>query len=373
MSNWLADTIDNVGTFFNAPDWGISESQAGGRTSNTGRVPYSGNTTNNRSQAIGDLVNTSYNQNQAWDYLQNQQREAQNRLSEGGQTGYSQGDGNGSSVYNGPNYAQQNAAAIGQLGQSESTINNALNRLGVQQDIAFGNLDKNYGTRTNELNTQKATNENNYNQSTTQNQQSFRGNKNVINDQASSGLTGLQRLLGSYGAVGSDLGLAGRAVGDVASQQNAGAGQNFSQNQQSLDTNWGNYRNEWDNERKKVDDWRNQQRQQVEQQTLTTRQDLLSKLGDIRGQIAAARGGNYASSAQPFLDQANGLSSRIDQLGAFNPTYTGVTPQYQAPELSSYDTGNGATIGAAQGQVGGMNTPFLNALLGNRDKKQQLV
>lgn len=360
---FLGDSIDNVGTFFNLPEWGISEGQAGGKTVNTGRVKPSGTASNS------PLLNGAH-----------QTQQVLNNMNFGGgqQTKRNDGvvtDGGGGTVYNGgTNYAAQNAAAISQLGQSESVINNALARLAPQLDIAFGNIDRNYSTRQNELNTTRDSSEKQYKTQTTQNQQSFRGNKNVINDQASSGLRGLQRLLGSYGAVGSDMGLAGRAVSDVASQQNSGAGQAFSQNQQSLDTNWGNFQNQFENEKRKVDDWRNQERQKVEQQSLTTRQDLLSKLADIRGQMAAARGGSYASSAQPFLDQANSFSSRIDQLGAINPTYTGVTPQYQEATLDSYDTGNGASIGVRNPLMGGLNTPFLNSLLGGRDKeRKQLV
>lgn len=64
MSNWLADSIDNVGTFFNLPDWGVSENQGGGATSNTGRVKYSGTTDSQNGKTIGNLVNTYYQSNQ---------------------------------------------------------------------------------------------------------------------------------------------------------------------------------------------------------------------------------------------------------------------------------------------------------------------
>lgn len=278
---------------------------------------------------------------------------------------------NNNIVNNTPNYSVINANALAQLGQSEGVINNSLNRLDGQLGIALGNIDTTYNQRVNELNSKRSANENSYNTSTTQNRQSFRTNKNTINDQASQGLRGLRRLLGSYGAVGSDMGLAGQAVTDVASAQNAGAGQNFSQNQQALDTNWGNYKNEWDNEKRNTDDWRSQQRNSAEASSKSTRQDLLSKLADIRGQQAQARGGSYAAGAQPYIDQANALSARIDELGRLNPTYTGVTPTYTAPTLASYSTGNGAVTRLKQQAAGGLNTPYLNALLGN-DKKKTL-
>lgn len=292
-----------------------------------------------------------------------------------GQTGNSTINGNTPDQNNSttitPNYSQINANALAQLGQSAGVLNNALGRLDNQLGIARGNINTQADTRNNELTSAFNQNKNSYDTSTTQNSQNYRTNKNVINDQASQGLRGLQRLLGSYGAVGSDLGLAGQAVADVASAQNAGAGQTFSQNQSNLDTNWGNYKLADDQERKKVADWRTQQLNNAEASSNTTRQDLLSKLADIRGQEAQARGGSYAGGAQPYLDQSNALSARIDELGRLNPTYTGNTPTYTAAPLSSYQTGNGAVTKLSNTVANGLNTPYLNALLG-RDKKNQV-
>ena len=366
MSNWLADTIDNVGTYFNLPDWGISENQAGGATSNTGRVPYSGVTNTAKGQAIGNLVNTRYDANQAVNNILN----GMNFDTGSGQA--QTGPPTTSTTYNTPNYAVQNAGAISLLNQSGNTVQNALNRLPGQLDIALGNIGTQYNQRNNELQSGFDQSQNQYNQSTTQNSQNLRSNKNTINDQASSGLRGLQRLLGARGAVGSDMGLAGQAVSDVVSAQNAGAGQTFAQNQQNLDQNWGNYGNQFENERRELGDWRSQQESSARAQSATTRQDLLSKLADIQGQIGAARGGSYASSAQPYLDQANALSGQIDALGRLNPTYTGSTPTYEAAPLSSYSTGNGATIASNAAGGGGLNTPLAQYASWKRQKKTAL-
>lgn len=279
---------------------------------------------------------------------------------------------NDTTTYGGYGSAAAQNNAIAQFNQSAGIVQNALDRLPGQLDIARGNINTAYNTGINELNSQRSANEQNYSQSSLQNSQNLRSNKNTINDQASQGLRGLMRILGSYGAVGSDLGLAGRTVADVASAQNAGAGQNFSQNQQNLDTNWGNYKSAFDNEKRKRDDWRTGQLNQAEAQSSSTRQDLLSKLAAIRGDEAAARGGSYVGAAQPYLDQANALSARIDELGRINPTYTGNTPTYTAAPLSSYSAGNGAVTSLQDRVQGGLNTPFLNMLLG-RDRRENQV
>lgn len=271
-----------------------------------------------------------------------------------------------------PNYSAINANALSQLSQSEGLINNALNRLGSQLDIAKYNIGQTYGQRSNELDTGYKNSQNTYNTSTTQNQQGFRTNKNAINDQASAGLRGLLRMLGSRGAVGSDLSLASRTVMDEATAQNAGAGQTYAQNQSSLDSNWGNYKNTFDTERKKLNDWQTQQLNNAEQQSLTSRQDLLSKLANIRGEMAAARGGSYARGAQSYLDQANALSGQIDQLGRFTPTYTGTTPVFTPAPLSSYDTSNRAAASLQNNPAVVADTPYLNMLL-EKDKQKSLV
>lgn len=291
----------------------------------------------------------------------------------------SQDDG---TVYNGgggfatgyatPNYAAQNADKIAQLQKGADTIQDGLNRLPSQLDIATANINSQYGQKNNELDSGFNQTKNQYDTSTTQNQQSFRTNKNSINDQASQGLRGLMRSLGAYGAVGSDLGVAGQAVSNLQSQQNAGAGQTYGQNQSSLDTNFGNYKNQFNNEKNKLKDWLTQNLNNAQSQSLTTKQTLLAKLADINGQMGAARGGSYSGSAQPYLDQANALSGEIDNLGKLNPVYTGITPVYNAPTLSSYNAGNPAEIGIGGNGTSASNMPLL-ALLAQQDKRRQGV
>lgn len=258
---------------------------------------------------------------------------------------------------------------LARFDQSIGLVNSSMNRLGGQEGIALGNIDRNYSTQQNELNTGKTNAQRQYDTSSTQNRQNLVSNRNTINDQASQGLRGLQRMLGAYGAVGSDQQLASNAVTDQSNLQRNGAGQTYSQNQQGLDTNWDTFQGEWDNNKRKLDDWKTQQQNEVRSRTLTTKQDLLSKLADLQGQRAALIGGSYTGSAQPYLDQAQGLAGRIDALGRINPTYTGKGPTYTNRPLDSYDTGNAATGSIAASAAGG-NSPYLAMLLGqDRERK----
>lgn len=288
--------------------------------------------------------------------------------------GYSTYTGGGSGAGAVTSYAAPviDQAALQQYDQSIGVLNDGIGRVDTQLGVATGNIDRNYSTKLNELTSARASNEGNYKDSSVSNQQSYRTNKNAINDQTSAGLRGLMRQLGAYGAVGSDMQLASGAVNDDASAKRSGAGQTFGQNQRGLDTNWGNYLNEWANSKKKVDDWHGQERNGAIQQSLTQKQDLLSKLADLRGQRAAAAGGNYAGGAAGTLAEARGLSGRIDQLGAINPTYTGVTPTYTAPSLASYATPN-QTVAQIAGTGTTSANPNLLNLLGLQDEERRLV
>jgi hypothetical protein len=270
-------------------------------------------------------------------------------------------------------------AASSQLADYDQQIgilNDALSRLGGQLGIAKGNVNRNYQTSINELNSGKAQNESNYGTSSTQNQQNLRTNKNAILDQQSSGLRGLMRQLGAYGAVGSDMKVASGAVQDIANQELSGAGQTFSQNQQGLDTNWHNYLTDWANSKNKADDWRTNQLNSAEQQSLSGQQDLLSQLAQARGKRAAAAGGDFAGGAAPDLASARALSGRIDSLGKINPTYTGNSPVYTAPSLSSYQAPQAAhaSVGSSGNNLSA--NPSLALLLGLKPedrRNQQLV
>lgn len=263
---------------------------------------------------------------------------------------------------------------LAQFDQAISVLDNSLGRLPNQLGIAKANVNDTYQQGQNELVSGKKQARNTYDTSTTQNNQSYRTDKNSIADTASSGLRSLQRLLGAYGAGGSSEAryVAPEAVATQASQERAGAGTTFAQNQLGLDTNWNNFMTDYENSEEKLKDWRTQQLRSAESQSLSTKQNLLSKLADLKGKRAQAAGGDYTGGAQPFVDQSNALSGKIDALARFKPTYDGTTPTYQASELDNYIANAGGAPGVSR-SVNDDATPYLAMLLGNNDKDKRLV
>ncbi len=254
-----------------------------------------------------------------------------------------------------PNATAQ-ASAIG-------IVNSQLNRLPTQLSIAQGNIGDQYNVGRNQLDSNFAQGQSQYNTQSTQNQQNLRTNKNTITDMASQGLRGLLRLLGSFGANGSDRSLASQAVAQDASMQRAGAGQTFAGNQRNLDTNWAGFQNQDQQDRRQLEDWRTQQLNSAEQQSMTNRQSLLQQLAGLMSD---------PSQASTYLTQADALNPAIDALGRFSPTYTGATPVYAAPTLDSYQTvmGNPSyTIAPAENAA----NPYTTLTPEERRRQQQLA
>lgn len=275
----------------------------------------------------------------------------------------SSGSGSGTSR---PSY---DPLQVAQYDQAIGLVNDNLGRLDGQLGIATGNIDRQYGIGVNELNSSKSQAQNTRDTQSTQNRQSFVTNRNNINDQYSQGLRGLLRLLGAYGAGGgSDAFLAGNAAADVANAQRAGASQTFSQNQSGIDTAWGNFVNEDKLERDKLNDWKTQQVDSATRQSQSTRQNFLQQLAQLQGARAGYMGGNASLAAQPYLDQARGLNSQIDALGAINPTYTGNRPVYQSASLDSYQVAQNpqATFNPQSG-----GTPYQALLLGREEERRR--
>ena len=342
MSNWFANFVDTLGTAANLPEMGLSEWLNGGnKTTYTGRAGAK-----TSKYGLGDLTRDSYNRAVAQTKGDNKQPQQANR---GGNSGYQQSpnlgyysNGGGSGVSGGN---RASAAQLAEYDQGIGQLEHGLGRVDNQLGVRLGNINNQYNTKMNELRSSWNKAEGQFNDQTRQNQQQRRTNINNINDRASVGLRGLLRSLGSMGAVGSDMQLAGRAVQSQANQQRAGAGQTYAQNQKQIDTTWGQFKNDYEDEKKKAGDWKANEENAARQASQTTRQNLLTQLAQLRSQKATAQGANGANAARADLARANALSNEIDNLGRQQSTYNGNKVQYNAKDLDSYKVGGDTSVG----------------------------
>ena len=324
-----------------------------------------GNGTNNKGQTVGEQKSNGYtasslnrsvnpwwmNSYASW---QNSQKQggANLNLDLGGGRGGGFGGGMG-----GGNRAS--AAQLAEYDQGIGQLEHGLGRIDNQLGVRLGNINNQYTTKKNELKSSWNRAEGQFNDQTRQNQQQRRTNINNINDRSAVGLRGLLRSLGSMGAVGSDMQLAGRAVQNQANQQRTGAGQTYAQNQKQIDTTWGQFKNDYADEDKKLNDWKANEDNAARQSSQTTRQNLLTQLAQMKSQKAAAQGANGANAARADLGRANALSSEIDNLGRQQNTYSGNKVQYNAKDLDSYKVEGDTAVGVSDPQAAGSD-PTLN-------------
>lgn len=263
------------------------------------------------------------------------------------------------------------AAQLAEYDQAIGQLEHGIGRLDTQLGTAYHNIENQYNQKQNELAGSLAKGQQEYGNQTTSNSQQLRTNKNTINDKESNGLRSLLRSLGSIGAVGSDLQLAGRTVNNESNQERAGAGQTYAQNQRSLDTNWNSFQGDIENERKKVADWKTEQSRTAEEQSKTTRQNLLTQLANLRAQKASAQGYNGATAARADLNSANALSGEIDTLGRYTPTYTGQSVAYSPASLDSYQTRSGVSAQIGDPSVSSGQGSNASLLLNDKDEDKR--
>lgn len=260
---------------------------------------------------------------------------------------------------------------VSQYDQGINQINSALGNLGPQKQSTDSKIQASYDDALSQLLLGENQAHSTYDTNVLQNKQDYVAGKNTVRSNAGNSLNSLLRLLGSRGAGGSSAATitAPGAVARSATLQQSDLGNNFGHNAQSLDTNWGNYELGVNNQRASARKQLDEQAAANNDQFNTQQASLLQQLAQLSGQKAAYTGGNATAAAQPYLDQANALSS---QVGRFN--YTPIdykTQAYTAPTLDKYTVNPNATP-TYNGQSAGNDyfSPYLQALLG---KKQQLA
>lgn len=274
------------------------------------------------------------------------------------------------SASSGPSYqiGYNDPATLSAYSQGISNTQAAIDRLGRQQNSGYSGIDASYTNALNQLLLGKNQANKQYDTTKQQTATDYVGGKNTIRSNAGNSLNGLLRLLGSRGAGGSSAATitAPGAVARQATLQQTGLGSTFAQNNQALDTNWGNYMTGYGNEVNSAKTQREQERQSLEQNISSNRATLLQTLAGLVGQKAAATGGNPSGAAAPYLARANSVLDSISNYRVKPIAYK--TQAYNAPSLGSYTVDpNAAPTYQGQGQTNDYTSPYLAALL----KKQQ--
>lgn len=246
--------------------------------------------------------------------------------------------------------------------------NDALARALTAYNNAQAATNQQYSTNQNELTSGLNQTTGDYNTGLTSQDQARLTNDNQIYQNANQGYQSIMRILGGLGAGGGSEAqyLVPQLVGQQLNQQLGGADQTAAQNKQSLTTNYNNYLDQEKNQQKQLNDWKAQQLAQ----TGATYNDTKAKLSNL---LAALN--SHADTAANLGSQVNALDATIPTTITAPQTYTGTTPVYTAPNLSTFET---QTLPAAQIQSAtrgaGSTLPYLALALGqDQQKKQQTV
>lgn len=237
----------------------------------------------------------------------------------------------------------------------------AINRIPTQKTAAQSGIDSSYNAALQQLLLGKNQAQQSYTTTKQNTVKDYVGAKNTIGSQAGQTLNGLLRLLGSRGAGGGSAytQAAPQAVARGASLQRAGVGQQFGQNSQALDQNWGQYLQGYQGSVDNAGFQKQQQYGALDNSVSTNQASLLQQLA----QLTAARDGN-TTNAQPLIDQANSL---LDKTATYAPASFSVNPTpYTAPSLSSYTTTPQTPSYQGQTATNDYFSPYLQSLLGKK-------
>lgn len=326
-----------------------------------------GNDGNASNPAYNDIANYNYN------YWLGQRNSSVNNQADytgsGGST--SKRSSGGGSTTTSSAQSAKDAKMRSYYDQLINQKNNAINDLGGSLQNELDRINGEYNTYKNEQQASYNKAKSEYDNSSKQNMQSLVTNRNTITDNASHGLRGLMRVLGAMGAGGGSVARynAPDAVKTQADQENANAGLTYSQNQQNLDTDWGNYQNEYENDKKKLEDWKNGQVSKAKQDVEKQRISLLEQLSEAIGN--RSQYGGDASELGNITNRIAAANASIRDLGKYTqPNYNGMTANYEAKPLSTYDTGQ-TDLSTQVENTGDTGSTNLLSILRSLSKKKQ--
>lgn len=261
--------------------------------------------------------------------------------------------------------AQQAAADQAAYDSYRSEANNDLSRLLGSYNSTVANLKSNYQTQGNQLDSAKAGAQNTYNNNVTDQNQNLLRQDNQIRQGVHSAYQNLMNLLGAYGGGGTSVAQqwAPEAAQHFQNAQMGTANQTTAANLRDLNNNWGTYLNQWENQKKQLADQQNQDLTNAK----STYDDTKTKLNTILGRI-----GNPGIAPSDIAGQLSGIS--VPRVDFVKPTYTGTTPVYNAPNLSTFEAAVPTASFAQPAAVSNSSaTPALAVLLDQQKRQQQQV
>lgn len=276
-----------------------------------------------------------------------------------------------SSSASGSSAPQIDQAKIAEYDQGIRFMQDAVNRLGAQEQQGYSTIDSSWQNALNTLLGDKNQAEAGVTSTKSGLAKQFVTAKNTVGANAGNTLGSLLALLGARGAGGSSAArvVAPGLVTRNATQQRGELASTNAENLRGIDQNWGDYLHRYQNEVNSANNQRTNKRGELAGTIANSRGTLLQQIAELAGQRSKAAGGSATGGAAPYLAAANNaynsaLSYRVNPV-AYN------TQAYNAPELEQYlvDPGGAPQVQGGQ-QTNDYTSPYYAALLGNNKKQQ---
>lgn len=232
-----------------------------------------------------------------------------NTTSTGGNQGSSAPSGGSSSAgYSAP---ARDLAAEGFYQAGIDQTQSLINTLGPREQAAVQALIDSFVQQQQRAQVAYGDNESDYNKSTDRLIRENAQKKETIDRSVRTNTNALQRLLGSRGAGSSSASqlVVPYAVASEGTAQRADASQQYSDNKDTLDTNWDRYKREWQQSQADAEADKTNKQRDIQAQFAQTGIDARQKMQELQANLAAARGGDATA-----INKAKSLSGEINAL-----------------------------------------------------------
>jgi hypothetical protein len=270
--------------------------------------------------------------------------------------------------------AQDKNNALFGIDSGLTSANDAMGRLGQQEQIGNGNIDNEYQAAINQLMGSNAVAQRNYDTSRTGQVNDYLAKQS---DNAMQGRTWLDSARRTLGAQGAGSGSAARYNLPYEAQQqiaqgNATAQATNNKNLVALDTNWADTEDKFKNAQADVARQRDQGHNDLQSKIADQKATLLSTIAQLTGQKTIANGGDYKAAqaaAQGYTSQIPALLDRINSLSA-TPHIQAQQVTTTAPTLADYNYARPQAAPTPTQDVS-LTNPILAAILGGAGQQDQ--
>lgn len=386
MAQWLGNVLDNVGTFLKLPEFGYSEREAGGKTSNTGSKAYGG------SQTINVNGKTVANPNYVSFAAANKPAPNNNDGAQAGGNAASVAQPQGQQIESGygsyagsaaaaqaAQTAQERAAAASQWQQQLEYIGRQLGNLDGSFNSGMNQLGDNFNKGLSRLNEQQSNALTRYGVQRGDTMSDFNTSSNDIDNSARNNYQAIMSMLGRAGAGSSSASqvLTPYAVSNDASKTRGKVSETYGRNLRDLTNAEDETKQSYENNKRDLEDTKRNSEYGLRQGIDSQRASLYGKQAEAQGNLAQAKGGDFNAAKNAM---GGALASRDSIERALSTLLDQYRNPYQVKDVAAKNVGltnyaadtNGVKVEAGANATGDTDTAAATAakLKAEEDKKK---